>query len=242
MANRRQTGQRSWTFVLTLGAIGLSMPMLTGCSSAPTTAQQHHDPLHGVLVPPGTAPQPTNSPKAGNSAIAAPQTGSLNGIPAIPTNNTSSNNATLAGTSFQGPLGKPLAIDDEGRPHAPGQLTARSQPLGFVPANANPKVEQVPDVNPSPSRLTPTGSWQVPPTLSSADTAVPSPAEAISKQLQARGVLNQKVDPVPEGVRLTCYLPRNDSPGLRVIDVIAADYATAAQAILRQLEPARQVP
>lgn len=225
----------------TFGAICLSAPILTGCSATPTTAQQHHDPLHGVLVPPGAVPQPTNGPKASNTLIPAPQTGSINGIPPIPTNNTATNPATLASMNFQGPLGKPLAIDDEGRAQWPGQLTARSQPLGFVPANTNPKVEQVPDANSSGPQQAPPASWLLtpsnrPPTLPPADAAPVASADALRQQLQARGVVNQKVDPVPEGIRLTCYLQRSDSQGFRVLAVERTDYATAAQAILRQLE------
>jgi len=235
MVYQRQDRQRRWISPVTIGAMILIAPIMTGCSATPTTAQQHHDPLHGILVPPGAPPQPTNSPKAsGNTLVPAPQTGSINGVPSIPTNNTATNPATLASVSgIPVSLSRPLAIDDEGKVQ-----TARSQPSGFVPANPSPKFEPVPEANAS----APSGSWQlpatnVPPTLPPADSVNANPADALRQQLQARGVLNQKVDPIAEGVRLTCYVPRSDSQGLRVLEVTAADYATAAQAILRQLEP-----
>ena len=56
------------------------------------------------------------------------------------------------------------------------------------------------------------------------------------KTLQSRGVLQQKVDTVPEGVRLTCYIPRGPEGGLRALEVTAADYISAAQTMLQQLE------
>jgi hypothetical protein len=223
MANRSQTGRKRGRWFMTLAAMTLSAPILTGCSSTPTTAQHHVDPLLGHCTPPGQAPLPNSAPKTVNTSIPAPQTG---GIPPLPSNSLASNPAALAGASgTQVSLTKPLAITD-------AQLTAHSQPLGYVPPNANPKVMPVPDTNTSS-----TGSWQIP--TSDVPPALPAaaPADALRQQLQARGVLNQKVDPIPDGVRLTCYLPRSDGQGLRMLEVTAADYPTAAQAILRQLQP-----
>jgi hypothetical protein len=232
MANRGEWRRKRGRWIIALTALTLSAPILTGCSSTPTTAQHHVDPLLGHCTPPGQPPLPNSVPKAVITSIPAPpQTG---GIPPLPNQSLASNPAALAGQSgFQVSLAKPLAIDDQGRPQAPGQLTARSQPLGYVPPNPHPTVVAVPDVN----LTTPTGSWQIPP--SNVPPALPTiaPANALRQQLQARGVLNEKVDPVPEGIRLSCYLPRSDGQGLRLLEAEAADYATAAQAILRQLEP-----
>jgi hypothetical protein len=239
MVKRRQARQRRWITLATIGAFILFVPMMTGCASTPTTAQHHIDPLIGHRTPPGSA-APPNAPNASHTPIAPPpQTGSTNSFPPIPANNTATNPATLAGaTGIPVSLAKPLAIDDEGR----AKTTARSQPPGFVPANATPKFEAVPDVNASAPHATPIGSWQlpmsnVPPTLPPVDSVQAVPTDALRQQLQARGVVNQKVDPTADGVRLTCYVPRSDSQGLRVLEVSAADYPTAAQAILRQLDP-----
>jgi len=60
--------------------------------------------------------------------------------------------------------------------------------------------------------------------------------DTLSRQLQERGVLNQKQDVVPEGIRLTCYVSRNGGAGLRVYEASASDYTAAAQAILKQLD------
>jgi hypothetical protein len=246
MVNRCQPGLGRWVSLATIGAFMLSAPMITGCSTPPMTAQHTVDPLLGNSTPPGTPILPASAPKATNTPITPPPTSSSsngNGIPPIPTNNSATNPATLASYSgFQVSLAKPLAIDDEGRPQTPGQLTARTQPPGYVPPNAAPKFEPVPDANASAPSITPTGSWQlpatsVPPALPPVQSAIADPAEALRQQLQARGVVNQKVDSVANGVHLTCFVPRTDSQGLRVLEVTAADYPTAAQAILRQLEP-----
>jgi hypothetical protein len=230
MANRSQPGRKRGRWFMMLAAIMLSAPILTGCSSTPTTAQHHVDPLLGHCTPPGQPPLPNSAPKTVNTAIPAPpQTG---GIPPLPNNSTASNPAALAGQSgIQVSLAKPLAIDDQAR--TPGQTTARLQPSGYIPPNSNPKVEAVPDLNAATS----TGSWQLPPSNTPPALPTLAPADALRQQLQARGVLNEKVDSIPEGIRLTCYLRRNDGQGLRMLEVAATDYATAAQAILRQLEP-----
>jgi hypothetical protein len=214
------------------------------------------DPLYGVMVPPGM-PQPTNTPKAdGASVPQRPQAwNNPGGVPAIPASLSSTNPATLAGMSGQGSLGRPTPIADHnssGPPLVPGQatLSRTRQVPDMLGPNPNPKVEQVPDIKPANEPVTPAGSWQTAPSfpssslgtrpaVQSAAAVLPTSAEILSKRLQERGVLDQKQEAVPEGVRLTCYLSRGPAGGLRVLEVAAADYATAAQAILQQLDNSR---
>ena len=234
MAQTGQTGQKKRLLTL----CGLGLALLTGCSTTPTAATQPHDPLHGVLTPPGL-PQPTHSPKTpGSPASFTPQSNNPNLKP-IGWDLSSSNNATLAGLSGQGPLGRPLAIDDQGRPLAPGQFTTGPKTqqtpvqLGYPGANPNPKVEAIPDAN-APSKYTP-NSWQPEQPTGPA----PNTPEALTRQLQERGVINQKLDQLSQGVHLTCYVSRGPEGGLRILEVTAVDYVSAAQAILQQLDTAR---
>jgi hypothetical protein len=253
MVKTRQAGQtrgaRRWVSLLAWSSFGLGMTLAAGCSSTPVTSGPPPDPLFGVLVPPGM-PQPTNTPKASDSSMpTTPQASNQGGVPATPASLSSSNTATLAGASWQGPLGRPLKMDDNnssGPPFLPGQLTGRSktqQVPGVLGPNPNPKVEQVPDIAPAVQPVTPTSSWQTPqmtqPAVQTANAVQPPSTEALSKQLQDRGVINQKQDVAPEGVRLTCYVSRGPGAGLRILEVTAADYASAAQAILKQLDATR---
>jgi hypothetical protein len=226
------------------------MTVATGCSSTPMASGPPPDPLFGVMVPPGL-PQPTNTPKAdGASVPQRPQAwNNPGGVPAIPASLSSTNTATLAGTSSQGSLGRPTPIADHnssGPPLLPGQATlgSRTQQVpDMLGPNPNPKVEQVPDIKPVNEPVTPAGSWQTPhpnqPAVQGASAVVPTSAEILSKRLQERGVLDQKQEAVPEGARLTCYLSRGPAGGLRILEVAAADYASAAQAILQQLDNSR---
>lgn len=231
MVKKQQAGQaRQW-----LPGVAWGVLFLAGCSH-PTNVSQPHDPLHGILAPP-SLPRPTNSPNAGPTATpAVTQTNDASAVP------TSSNPATLAAMSWTGPAGRTLAIDDSGPPFLPGQLTSGSRSQRPLGPNPNPKVEQVPDVNPTPTAQP---QSQGPPSSGFQPAAQPAPAapvsadDSVSKQLQDRGVVNQKQDVVPDGIRLTCYLSRGLSGGLRILEVTATDYATAAKAILQQLDNSR---
>ncbi len=244
MVKKRQNGQtrqsRPWLFVVAWGAAGVATLFSSGCSHQTTNVSQPHDPLHGILAPPGL-PQPTNSPNgAPASTPAATQTYNSGNPYASPA---SSNPATLAGTSWTGPAGRTLAINDTGPPFLPGQLTSGSKsqerPLG---PNANPKVVQVPDVSPTstaqPQVLGPQHQ-RVPPDLQAASATRQPTEEILSRQLQNRGIVNQKQEVLPDGLRLTCYLSRGPGAGLRILEVTAADYTAAAQAIMQQLDISR---
>jgi hypothetical protein len=120
-----------------------------------------------------------------------------------------------------------------GPPLLPGRSTLGNQPPTLPAPNPNPKVEQVPDATPG-KPLIPTASWQS--NSPSPPPVEPTRAEILLKQLQDRGVVNQKQDLVPEGIHLTCYITRGEGAGLRILEATAADYPSAAQAILQQLE------
>jgi hypothetical protein len=253
MAKKRETGQtapaRRWLSAVMAGSFGLGVTLFSGCSQTPVVnVPQQADPLHGVLVPPGM-PQPTSTPKANVGWNPAPS--QQFGV----ADSTSTNNATLAGMTWQGPLGKPLAIDDSNRTQAPGQLTTGGKTQqtpatpGFLAPNANPKVEPIPDAKPSNPPVTPTGAWQPlqanpQPTVQTVSNAsAPSVStDVLGKQLQDRGVINQKVDQVPEGVKLTCYVARPGGAGFRILEATAVDYTSAAQAIVQQLDKAPAQP
>lgn len=235
MVKSWQAGQRRW---LALLGLGLGSALASGCSGTPHAQAPPHDPLHGVLTPPGV-PQPTYAPKTATGGInVQPLAG---GVPATPASMTSSNTAALAGTSWQG---KANAFEDNqfGPPFLPGQTTLTNKSTPQVPPpNAAPKVEAIPDVKPpTASNLAPTGAWQSEaPPVQPTKAIIPASAAQLSKQLEERGVLNQKQETVPEGVHLTCYLSRGPQGGIRIVEVTAADYASAAQAILQQLDGAR---
>jgi hypothetical protein len=197
-----------------------------GCTPTQVTGvQQPADPLVGVMAPPGM-PRPTTLPPTApaDSPASSPYSNSSQ-APA------SSNPATLASLSgWTGPGGRPLAINDN--PNA-GQLSSSKSGDGYLPPNPHPRVERVPDVNPNPPTVTPTASWQ---TQSRGTPAAPNSSDTVwVKQLQDRGVIDQKQDPAPEGLRLTCYVQRQ-AGGVRILEVVAADYPAAAQAIIRQLD------
>jgi hypothetical protein len=252
MTKRQQAGQTRWgrwrSFFLA-GSLGLTITLATGCSNTQHATAPPADPLFGVTNPPGM-PLPT-------SAAPAQQTSSLNnqgGVPALPTSNSSTNTATLAAGSWQGPLGRPTPMDNNasGPPFftptpTPGSSTQQvpGSPA-YVPPNPNPKVEVVPDIQPA-NPVTPTSSWQLPPAITPIPTndakvqpaaaAQPANVEAdLSKQLQARGVVDQKRDVVPEGIKLTCYFAQEPSGRRPILEVTAADYPSAARAMLQELD------
>ena len=238
MAGKRQAGQRReagrFVSLLTWGSFSLSMAFASGCTQTPTTAQQNLDPLHGARTPPGTPgpnPHVAPAPQANNNG---------GGLPPIPTALSASNTATIAGTSWQTSGSGTLAINDKSsvRLGAPGQLTndTKTTPINpGLPANSGPKVIPVPDAKPPTQVVTPAGSWQQQATpLVQTTNSAPDPSEAVlAKQLQDRGVVNQKREAVPEGVHLTCFVANQD--GVHLYEVTAANYTTAATKILQQI-------
>jgi hypothetical protein len=235
MAKNAQAGQTRWTRRLTV-ALAFSLALATGCSQTPTASTQPHDPLHGVLTPPGL-PHPTSAPKTLGTPTSLPQTNNQSFAPAG-SDLSSTNNATMAGLS----IGRPVAHDEQGRALPAGQLTSGSrtqqtpvQPM-FPPYNPNPRVERVPDANPTSATLSPS-TWQtkLAPTGVEPVANVIASEEALKRQLEERGVYHQKIDRISRGIILTCYVARAGQ--VRVLHNFepASDYATAAQAILQQL-------
>jgi hypothetical protein len=239
MVKTREAGQTRWAALLAWGSFGLGLTLSAGCSHAPMASAPPADPILGVMVPPGL-PQPVNTPKVEGAQVSpTPQAFNQGGVPATP----ASNPATLAGNSWQGsPLGRPLAIDDRGPPFFPGQLTSGNktqQVPGNLAPNPTPKVERVPDITPPNQPVTPTSAWQTPQPVVQTAAAQPFSEDALAKQLRDRGVINQKRDTVPEGLRLTCYVSRGPDGGLLILEVTAADYASAVQAILQKLDTSK---
>lgn len=233
-----------WQLLPAWGSLALTLTITTGCSPTSTTAQQSYDPLHGVRTPPG-AVAPPNNPATGTASAVPPPAPNLGSVPALPTSSSAANTATLAGTSGPNPLGQPFPINDpNGRaPFLPAQATtSNAAPVpapGAMTPNPNPKVEQVPDAVPNaPPAITPLGTWQPPQTAQPVVQTNAAVAPDYAKQLQDRGVTNQKLDPAPGGVLLTCYVS-NGASGVRILTVPAKDYAAAAQAMLRELDRPR---
>jgi hypothetical protein len=64
--------------------------------------------------------------------------------------------------------------------------------------------------------------------------------DSLQAQLKARGVLYQKEDRVPEGVRVSCIVASRQNPSItRVYEAVARDYPSAVQAVLKQLDQQR---
>ncbi|MBM3995403.1 MAG: hypothetical protein FJ303_14805 [Planctomycetes bacterium] len=247
MANPRQAGQtgsaKRWIALALCGLLGL----MNGCSSTQHAAAPGPDPILGVLEPPGM-PKPTSVPKTA-AGPRAPQSYQQAGVPGLPTSLTSTNTATLATMSSQGLLGQPLRIDDSNSsgPSFFNRPAGAPGVPGYIPPNPNPKVEPVPDSKPIIALAEPVTTWRTPPTAAAdertpvlpASAALPASAELLSKQLQDLGVVEQEQVLVPEGIRLTCYVQRGPNAGLRILEATAVDYASAADAILKQLTTAR---
>lgn len=243
MVKRQQSGQarsrRRWVSLLVSGSLGLAITLATGCSSTPIASTPAPDPLTGPIVPPGL-PQPAAVSKADSARVTpVPQASKTGGVPALPTSFSSSNPATLAATSGQSPLGRPLALDDNygGPPFLPTSANRAVQPSTALGVNPNPKVERVPDIAAPATQPNPpaTAGQAIPPAVQPVSGSQPTGDDALRKQLEDHGVINQKLTPIAGGVRLTCYVSRGPGLGLHSVEVTAVDFAAAAQAVLQQL-------
>jgi hypothetical protein len=204
-------------------SLGLGMALATGCSHTPVASAPQPDPLIGV-------PQPTLGTRADAGTVApAPLASNTGGVPALPVSFSSSNPALLASTSGQ----RPLAMDDNHGlpPFLPTNVNRTAQTPGPTTA---PTVERVPDATPP---IQPTGSAQTNlPVVQPVSASQPTGDAAWNKQLEDRGVINQKQEPVAGGIRLTCYVSRGVGQPLRIVEIpVASDYAAAAQAVLKEL-------
>jgi hypothetical protein len=216
---------------------------LAGCSSTGTSVTQQREPLLGDRTPPNSIAPPTPHTATGPANVTpVPQSfnpGPSNEVPA------SSNPATLAGSNWQPPQGRPLALNDNnstGPGFLPGQLTSTSRTAqdGYLPPNPNPKVEPVPDTNPAP-KVAPASNWgnpqPEPPAVKPVNATAPANTDGLAEQLKSRGVVDQNVETTAKGLHLTCYVRSGPTGRLRIVEAVdAPDYPTAARAILKQLE------
>lgn len=238
--NRR--GQRSLAKVLRSCSLMLC-PLylaLTGCNAITTSAPAPRagDPLLGDYLPPGQSAPPPPPTKAKSV-----------GVPPIPTGLSGTTPAALA--SIPGSRG--LAINEN-------QANASwAAPGGQAPSaqlrRPEPVVQAVPRDTGFSSPPPPPNLAVPPPSPGSPPSSVPGPTvnaapwagagqavspENLQAQLQARGVLWQKQDQIAEGVRFSAMVPNPSNPQItRVYEATGPDYATAVQAVLRQIEGAR---
>ncbi len=71
------------------------------------------------------------------------------------------------------------------------------------------------------------------------DDQQPTPPTA-GTQLRARGVLWQRQEQVPEGLRFTALVPLRQQPDItRTYVAVASDYPSAVQAVLQQIDAQR---
>jgi hypothetical protein len=192
--------------------------VLAGCNSLGMNAKQGPvmgDPLLGEFGPKGVPPAKTLTPYQKTSA---------GPVPPIPTANSATSTAALAG-------GRPLSING-------GGFAAASQPAGTLtgsggiilrPPEAIPSVQEVPLDTHRPGGNTglPASTW---------NSQIPS-YQQLQDQLRARGVTFQKADPVADGVKLTCIVPNRLNPQVnRFYEATARDYAAAVQAVVQQID------
>jgi hypothetical protein len=85
------------------------------------------------------------------------------------------------------------------------------------------------------------GSWTTSAQAPGSPT-VPTPLgvvtpEVLQGTLQARGAIGLTKEEVPEGVRVSCFVPqRGNSANLHYLETVARDYGAALQAILQQID------
>ena len=105
-----------------------------------------------------------------------------------------------------------------------------------APANVQP---MPPAETPKPpaAPAVPAGSWKVADGL----TAPAAAAANIAEQLKERGVAFQKLYAMPDGVRLTCYLPQEGGGRFRILETTAKDYTAAVRAVVEQIDGKRPV-
>lgn len=251
-------------------ALGLGVGVIASGCSPMQTAGPSYEPLYGVF-PPGGAPNPPGK-LAPPASAATPKkadetTGAATGVPALPTALSSTNNATLAShSSLPGhppTLAIPATRAGTAAPADNSRSNAAPPESAFPPPNPNPKVVPVPrDTGAALPTTTggvqAAGSWQ-PGTLPALGStpAVSTPAvnvptasdvltpETFGAQLARRGyrLVQQKQAPLAGGVHLVCLAaPAANPDAPTVFETTGPDYATAAQAILREAERRAKAP
>jgi hypothetical protein len=224
----RRTGKAR--LILTWASLGLCAGLTgAGCSTtAQTTAQATAgDPLLGPTPPPSTLP--VQAAPANAEAWLAP----------IPPSSGVATNATLAS---QTPPPRSLAIGEappggswqrniDGAPATSNVLKAPITPASQI------HVEPVPKDNSftaAPGQaIQPAGSWAV----SSPSPAAGPSLEQLKQALDVRHVIGQQQENVPGGIHLRCVVTNPANPNAnQIYETTAADYATAVQAIVQQID------
>jgi hypothetical protein len=232
--------------------LGLGLlPLLAGCGS--TSKTHAGDPLYGEFYPKGPGGQPmppsNQSPNKTTSAV-----------PPIPASNSAASTAALAGGL---PGGRSLAIGENSGTNwaltstGSGVVPAGGAPGGIIPASGKAPIVQPiprdpgfmgpvtagnPGMNSNPGgAVVAAGSWSSGTPAPSSTAPLPPlgvvTPEVLQDTLQGKGAVGLKKENVPEGVRVSCYVPQRSDPfNLRYLETTAADYPTALQALLRQVE------
>ena len=202
----------------------------TGCSmTSSMTAQAQEkagDPLLGPSPPPANLPaQPAGNAEAWLAPI-------------LPSSGVATN-ATLAS---QTPPPRSLAIGDA----PPGgswqrnidgtSATSNVLKAPLTPAS-QPRVEPVPKDNSFTAapgqQIQAAGSWAA----SSPTPAAGPTLEQLKQALDARHVIGQQQENVPGGIHLRCVVTNPANPtSNQIYETTAADYVTAVQAIVQQID------
>ena len=236
---RRKAGEQfAFLASAALGAGGCSM-------GGPMDLAKVGDPILGAAVPAAQPLQPQSAPQNAQQQQGSPAATS-SAIPPIPTLPASPTSASLA--SQTRPLGGLAITDGNSFPQGDGwQRNTGAAPVAPIGSPNNPPVRQPPKVVPVPREdgfssgqpvpgIQTAGSWSA-----GAQAAVQSAAlspQQLQQLLESRGVVAQKLFNNADGVHLLCAVPSRSSPEARILtyEVTAPDYATAVQAIVRQID------
>jgi hypothetical protein len=184
----------------------------------------------GCPSPPHRLPENGSDPLLGADAPTMPQKGGV--VPAsgpdakltapLPLTQQTSSTAEMAGGPLKGSreaLGIPVTND------ATGKKAWQEVDSGKAVAIKAPQ--------PIPAGLTP-----VPVYSDRASTAPASEADlqALMKQLEAKGAVYQKADPITGGIRFRCIVPSQDGSVLLNYEADAADTATAIREVLAKID------
>jgi hypothetical protein len=189
-------------------------------------------------VPPYPAANSTTSIAAiaGNSGNPA-----LNGSRPLGMNEQSGPNWTLTNTSkssaaadatpfLNQPIVQPIPRDTAGPVAVAVPQVQPSAPITVAPNSAGAN-----------GPIIAAGSWSTT-AQAPAGATVPTPLgvvtpEVLQGTLQARGAIGLTKEEVPEGVRVSCFVPqRGNAANLHYLETVAHDYGAALQAILQQVD------
>ena len=227
-------GPRGWRVWL---PFGLFLLATAGCN---TPKSHSGDPLFGEYYPKGPNGQPMPPPSQGaKTTSAAPGSG----VPAYPANNSASSTASIAANSNL-PGGRSLAINETQPPN--WTLTNTSNSNGPRPS-AGPVVQPIPRETPGPGQVNAgnngiirTGSWSNNQQGNPVPPMGATTPEVLQGTLQARGAVGLKQENVPEGVRVSCFVPSPaNRANFRYLETTGRDSVTALQALLVQIDQQR---